>query len=65
MLMTLSDDECGLRIVGGLSSLAQAATSFQGPRSRCVAPEERRRERGRKPHQAVIKVIYQSDCPNR
>ena len=65
MLMTLSDDECGLRIVGGLGSLAQATTSFQGPCGRCVAPEERRRKCGRKPHQAVIKVIYQSDCPNR
>ena len=65
MLMTLLDDECDLRIVGGLSSLTQAATSFQGPSRRCVAPEERRRERRRKPTQAVIKVIYQSDYPNR
>ena len=65
MLMTLSDDECGLRIVGGLGSVAQATTSFQGPRGRCVAPEERRRECRRKPRQAVIEVIYQSDCPNR
>ena len=32
MLMTLSDDELGLRIIGGLSSLAQATASFQGPR---------------------------------
>jgi hypothetical protein len=64
MLMTLSDDECDLRIVGALCSLTQAATSFQGPSSRRVAPEERRRERGRKPPQAIIKVVYQSDFPN-
>ena len=65
MLMTFSDDERGLRIVGGLNRLTQAATCFKGPSSRCVAAEERPRERRRKSHRAVIKVIYQSDCPNR
>ena len=57
MLMTLSDDKCGLRIVGGLSGSAQASTSFQGPRGRCVAPEESRRECGRKARQAVIRIV--------
>ena len=41
-----------------------AVSRAQSP-FRCVAPEERRRECGRKPHQAVIEVIYQRDCPNR
>ena len=57
MLMTLSDDERDLRIVGGLSGSAQASTSFQGPRGRCAAPEESRRECGRKPRQAVVRIV--------
>ena len=57
MLMTLSDDQCRLRIVGGLNGFAQATTGFEGPRGRCVAPQERLSERRRKPLQAVIRIV--------
>jgi hypothetical protein len=57
MLMTFSNDEHSVGLIDGLGSLAHSATGFQGPSGRCVASEKCRCERGRKPRQAVIKVI--------
>jgi hypothetical protein len=57
MLTALADDERGLRIVSGLGCSTQATASFQGPSGRCIAPEESRRERRRKPRQTVIRIV--------
>ena len=48
MLVAFPDDEYRVRIVGGLNGISQAP-SFQGPRGRCVVPQEFGSERGRKP----------------